>query len=443
MDARAGIGQRIARLVREWPPLPASPGYSFTRGDWLLAALLGLAAFGVALWCAAGFPDGMFVHGSDIWYDADPPRVLATMTERLSPWHYRASVHPLFSLLNWPPASLLVAAGLSDVAAVSAVVAACGFLSVAATALAARAVGLPRPAVAGLALIMVSSGGYLSFFGFAETYAFAAMTVALMLLVAAAAPAHRWLWWLLGSASALAGTVTNWTVGLIALALAQPLRRAILLGAAGFLLTAVLAVVQRLIFPNASLFMMPSMVLDEATSYSTFGGDAGQSFWSPLSAIWSVWIGSIVANPAEVVAVGDNGLRMLNNQAIALWAGPPARIAAVAAWAVLLALALADGWRDPRRRVVFLTLVGFLACQMVLHLLYGRVTFLYAGDHLPALILLAAFAWFSRLRAVAVAAGALLLLAGAWANVGQLRAAQAAAGELIAAAVAEGGGTDR
>lgn len=401
----------------------------FGRGDLLLALAMGLLGVIVSIACMSMISAEMYRYGGDVWYDADPVRVLGTMVYRESEFQLRASVHPLFALFTLPPTKLLTAIGLHKIEAALVVVGAMAFLTVVLMTLAIRALGLPRAATALFMLIMMSSSAYLSFYGFIETYIFSSLTVALMLFVTVAVPQERYGVWLFAAAGTLSGTVTNWTLGLASLALHQRFLRAIMIGAGSLVLVFAIALLQRFYFPQAQLFIDPSQFLWEVQTFSTVSGERIESYWTGLSAIWSIWVGSIFANPPVLEA--HTGVTILNNQFIALGPAPIAHAIAVAAWLSLLVIAVTAGFRDPARRAVLLTLLGFLISQTVLHLLYGRLTFLYAAHHMPALIMLAAFAWFSPHRRLVIVLAGIVLVFGAWANIAQFQDSAAKASAIV------------
>lgn len=406
------------------------------RGDLVLAMALGLLGVLVSVVCMSMISTEMYRYGGDVWYDADPVRVLGTMVYRQSEYQLRASVHPLFALFTLPPTKLLTAAGLHKIEAALIVVGAMSFLTVALMCLAVRALGLPRAATALFMLILMTSSAYLSFFSFIETYIFSSLTVALMLFVTAAVRQERYGVWLAAAAGTLSGTVTNWVLGLTALVLHQRPLRAFLIGVGSLVAVFIIALLQRAIFPQAQLFIDPAQILWEVETFSTASGERIESYWTGFSAIWSIWVGSIFANPPVLEHVAN--LTILNNQRVGLGPAAIAHAIAVCSWIGLLLLAFTAGFRDPSRRAIFLTLLGFLASQTVLHLLYGRMTFLYAAHHMPALILLAAFSWFSPRRRLVLCLACLVLIFGAWANVSQFRDAAAKASAIVDHAASRG-----
>lgn len=416
-------------LLNKIRPLGPRPVVRFDRRDVLLALGMGLVAVIVSILCMRAISPLMQIMGDDVWYDADPIRVFYAMRDRLSEAQIRSSVHPLFSIFSLPPTRLLIIAGIDRFAAVLVTIAGTAFLTAAMMTLAIRGLGLPRAATALFTLLMIASSSYLSYFGFVETYAFSGLTVAVMLLATVAASREQYWFWFLGSAASLSGTVTNWSLGLASLFFNLPLVRAILIGVAGFAAVLALATIQLYIFPHAQLFIIPAEISRETQAFSTATGDRAESYWSAASAIWSIWVGAIIANPAEVIRSSHQ--LILNNQPIALGPTPVAQIIAIIAWLTLLAIAVQAGWKDAVRRPILLSVLSFLLCQTVLHLMYGRLTFLYAAHHMPALILLSAFAWFSTRRRIVLALASVALVFGAYANAAQFQDASAKANVII------------
>jgi hypothetical protein len=109
--------------------------------------------------------------------------------------------------------------------------------------------------------------------------------------------------------------------------------------------------------------------------------------------------------------------------------------AAIIAWLALLVLGIV-GLRDaadvrPLRVALLLTLAG----QFGLHVVYGEETFLYSLHFMPLLVLLAAFAFRTRFRAVAFGLTGALLLTAALNNVQQFNDARTYAPRPVTATV--------
>jgi hypothetical protein len=98
-------------------------------------------------------------------------------------------------------------------------------------------------------------------------------------------------------------------------------------------------------------------------------------------------------------------------------------LAATVCWISLLALGAAGLRHAPRS--LRITVTGFLAWQLGLHAFFGEESFLYSLHVLPALILIASFAVWTRARVLALALASVLAVTAAVNNIHQLRSAVA------------------
>ena len=71
---------------------------------------------------------------------------------------------------------------------------------------------------------------------------------------------------------------------------------------------------------------------------------------------------------------------------------------AIICWLFMLVMGLWGAWRDTARRAVSMAVIAYVAFQLALHSVYGEITFLYAGNFFPALVMLAAFGWYTPAR---------------------------------------------
>jgi len=90
--------------------VPAAPAFSRFAVDALVALLLVVGA-AFATWQANKLVDPVIYEGDtiNVWFDADVPRVIENETSRGSD-HYRTKVHPLYSLMTFPPVRILIVA---------------------------------------------------------------------------------------------------------------------------------------------------------------------------------------------------------------------------------------------------------------------------------------------------------------------------------------------
>lgn len=146
---------------------------------------------------------------TDVWFDADAPRVATSLGDRWSEKHRRAQVHPRFPLLT-VPSYALQALGLTRARAVSVLVGAAAFSWPVAAAL-----------FTGLGL---ASAACVFWLAVPESFAFGSATVMCGLMPAALAGRLpvRERWTTVASAFSLSVTTPNWTAGLLAAAASHP-----------------------------------------------------------------------------------------------------------------------------------------------------------------------------------------------------------------------------
>ena len=375
-------------------------------GDALVAAVLAALALALIFSLARHLPPQLFARetGLDAWFQSDLPRTLANMVDAQSN-HYRTKVHPIASILIHPIVTGLRAlwpgSDLQAAMRFAGIVAALWVLSFYALC---RLLGCGRLVAICFSLLAIASAAFQFWFSVPETYAPGSLGLLWVLLVAALA-VHRPVgdrMLLAASVASLAITVTNWVAGLALAAVLRPWRRALLISAAAFAIVAALTVPQRWLYRFAKFFFLGSseeadyMNLEQA---GTLLDKLAAMFWHPISLPEVLSIASV---PPKL-----NWLTVqLSAPASGGWAG----VLALVLWSVLLAagawgLARAPQWR---RFAAVLGLV--LAAQVLLHLIYGEETFLYAAHFLPLLMAVAVFA--TRVLPPGLAAAMALLTAG-------------------------------
>ena len=268
---------------------------------------------------------------------------------------------------------------------------------------------------------------------FVETYTFALLAGVVMLLIMASSK-YRPALWILGSAGTLSITITNWALALAAAFFHLSARRFILVTVAAFLVVAGIAVMQKIIMPTSMLFFDPKMFFWEATTFSQFAREKhGYQHWSPAANLRSVLLTSAVAPPPQLEddPTSTGVFRLISNQHSPP-AGSVASVGAIACWVFMLSAGLWGAWRTLSHRAIAMSVSAFILFQLALHLVYGDIIFLYAGNFFPALLTLAALGWLTALRRyVMVAAIAFTVLAGIN-NYSQFLAAARMASEIAA-----------
>jgi hypothetical protein len=231
LKALAGSRARseLVSLVTRIAPVPYEPKTRFVAADLLEAGILGAIAAAIALYCLLRFDTALYdVTNMDRYFGADQPRVIGVMADRLSVWHYRDSVHPLFSLLIFPVASFFRLFGAAPTLTVGyGLVTTAGFFVGAMMLLAFRGLGMPRSVAALFSAVLLSSATYIHWFAIVETYPLSGVTIVAMLLVLTSARSQSTAVWLLASLGTISITVTNWSLALASGLFRLPLHRAI------------------------------------------------------------------------------------------------------------------------------------------------------------------------------------------------------------------------
>ena len=372
----------------------------------LVVAIAACAAF--ASYQGAGLLDSTIVQDQkafDVWFQGDISRVYSNMTER---WfgHERTKVHPIFSLIAYPPTYLLkIVLGVKSIIAVRLVIAAIAALWIGALYVLLRMIGCRLFDATLFTILGATSASAIFWFVVPETYSFGSLSI-LVALCFVAITKHRKLadgWYVIVSAFTLSMTTTNWMAGILATFTNHRLKRAFQITVNAFALTAVLWGVQKYLFPSSVFFLgdreEKRYILEQASR-------------GPLYVLKSFFAHTIVMPVFQIVHRTRDWPIMLTQVSspgsASLWGS-----VAVVLWMALLGLGFWGFFSNKKhgklRIVLGLTLLG----QLALHLVYGSETFLYSLHFLPLLIVLAAWSTQTRARPIAlVLAGLLVLTAG-------------------------------
>ena len=351
----------------------------------------------------------------DVWFDADLYRVFSNMTDRGSD-HYRTRVHPIFSLIAFPPVSLLAQGlDLGPVAAVRAVIAIVAALWSATLFTLLRLLGCLRADAVLFSLLANVSASAVFWFIVPETYQFGSLSILLALGFVALTEYRQFssLWYIGISALTLSVTTTNWMAGILLTAVSLSKKKALQVTINAFCLVVLLWGVQKALFSSAEFFLG----VKEEKKYIAPFDPAG-----PIHAFKSFVAHTIVMPSIDVTENMRRVSRwpMLSIQASVPGSGSAWGAIAVVAWTALLGLGIWGFFayrRHTKLRIVLaLTLLG----QLLLHAVYGTETFLYSLHFLPLLILLAAFSTFTRARPVALLLTAILVVTAGTNNFIQL-----------------------
>jgi hypothetical protein len=397
----------------------ATPSPANTWSDAAIAGVLALLA-ALASYSNAGRFDPVAYQPEtgDVFFSADVPRVLANMTDHRSN-HYRTGVHPLFPFATYPAIRLLRDAGFDAITAVRMLIAVIASLWAALLFTLLRRMGCRRIDALAFTGLALTSAAALFWFAVPETYGLGAVTILLALLFASEAE-HRQ-----RSNGALVAlnivtmgmTLTNWMAAIFTTLVLRRWRESLRIAAVAFAVVVVLSAGQRALFSSARL---PFHLLREDLTVYTRSpslSDAGR-------VALSFAVESVVLPQVQFM---DNAKRpqwpKMRVGAVG-WVGPLGTLAA-AIWILMLALGAFAFAGMREHRGLRLALVGTLAGQLALHLVYGNETFLYALHWVGLLMVVAAASTLTRARPLALLLCVALLATAGLNNTALLRDAAA------------------
>jgi len=384
--------------------------------DGLIVLVLGTAAGAASFAGSSGLAAPLIkgIHW-DVWFDADCPRAYCTAVEERGV-HLRTGAHPLFELWTYFPALVLRRLGLEPLVAVrllnSLTAAACA----AEFYILLRLLGSRRADCALFTLLASVSAAAVFWFTVPTAYPAGLFSILLALLLVAVgttrlkSPA----WDVPVSILTLSFTSTNWMAGLLATFARWPVRAALAVVVAAACFTATLMVVQNFCFPSTPVW---SVSYDDWRYF--FHAHAG----GPGRILPAFFAHSMVM-PAVGTAVHDS-TPVLSIQHAAPGSAGLLGLLAVILWGTLLVLGGVTLYRRRRPARFCAVLALLIAGQLLLHLLYGRETFLYACHFGPLLVLVAAYGALGRARRLHLALAIALLVCAGVNNVQQFRAARA------------------
>jgi len=385
----------------------------------LLAVVMGLLSF-----IASGSLDTVLfgLLGGDFWFQADIARVHYNMIDIASD-HFRTNVHPLFSLMGYYPTQVVhtlfhLSLDSHLAHAVRGVIAAVAFMWMGCLYVLLRLLTLKRVDAVLFALLAGVSSASLFWFSVPETYSFGSLAILSTLIVAAMAQYGKVAeaWFVVTGVATMGTTVTNWMAGLVVAFVNLNWWRAVRVVVVTLVLVVLLWLLEKQIFPSAQFFIGNS----GETSYM-FREEAG-GMVHKLIAFFSF---SMVMPDIELVGkVNNPSWKIFTIQHALPWSGSCFAGAALISWCVLLGTGLwnlAAGSLSGRMR---LSLGLILLGQLLLHLVYGEETFLYALHYLPLLVVVAALGTLGQARRIVLFFVVVLLCTAAFNNFIQLNHAR-------------------
>ena len=344
----------------------------------------------------------------NVWFEADISRVFANMTD-LESDHYRTKVHPLFSLIAFPPVyGLEKVFGIDSLMAVSIVIAAVASLWISALFIILRLIGCRRFDATLFTLLGATSAAAVFWFIVPETYSFGSLSMLLALGFVVLTQERQFssLWFVAVSALTLSMTLTNWMVGILVTIVNHHWKQSLQITVNAFCLVTLLWGLQKYIFHSAVFFIGDL----EEKAYT----DVIKTFGSYLEVVKSFVSHTMIMPALEVIDKFNRpDWPIMLTQSSSPGSGSFWGAVSVGLWTALLGLGL---WAlfaikpHPKLRLVLgLTLLG----QLLLHLVYGDETFLYSLHFVPLLVVLAALITLTRARPLGlILAGGLVISAG-------------------------------
>lgn len=394
-------------------------GFSLGRVDLALAVALSLLAVAICFFNARALSPQVY-DSFNIWFQADPPRVISNMTERWSHMQNRTVAHPLFSIMALSVVKVLGLLGLGEMQAIGLLMLAAAAISAGGFYAAMRLMGLTPAVAAGFTLALLSSAGFLHWYAFIETYAFSATSIVLMLIATCSLRRLPLPIWIVASAGSLSMLVTNWGLGLAAAFFRLRFRHFMLVTLGAFLLVSAGSAIQMKALHRASFWLNPTNIAKEKT-YSGPKMHAVGMQWDPwISARNGIVMPGVVLPPVRDTMTTEIGpSTLVTNQFVGMHGLGAIGWTALAAWFALLAGGVVGTVAGGKRRSIGIALALFLGSKVIFHAFYGEITFLYAADIVPVALAFAALGWFTRWRWMVAAALSAFIVTGAVHNEAQ------------------------
>ncbi|MGE0274972.1 MAG: hypothetical protein AB7R40_06060 [Nitrospiraceae bacterium] len=348
----------------------------------------------------------------DVWFEASVPRIYSNMVAMDSD-QSRSNLHPLFSLLVYPPTAFFrKGLGLDPVVAVRVMVACVAGVWVSLLYLLLRTIDCRRLDAVLLTLLALSSAAAIFWLPIPETYPFGSCSLLLALLLMNTVPRTSFWWYVAINVASLSVTVTNWMAGLAATLVNQGMKRSLQVGVAAVVFVVLASGMQKVVFPSVKLAFGDSR---HETKYLLMPEAGG-----PVTILRSLLFHSmimpeifLVNNKDSLLEAGtttvDLGKKM-TTQPSPLGTGTSWTWIAVVMWSLLLCLGIGALLTLPGQAPFRLVLGLLIGGQVLLHLLYGEESFLYAIHLAPLLILTVGLSTLTAARPIVLGLVAILIV---------------------------------
>ncbi|MBD1845973.1 hypothetical protein H6F89_21675 [Cyanobacteria bacterium FACHB-63] len=347
----------------------------------------------------------------DVWFGSDIERVVSNMSRRGAP-NYRAKVHPLFTLITFPIVKgVRLITRVPPDTAVNLLVAGTTALWVGLLYTTLRLMGCRRFDATVFSVLALSSAALIFWTTVPETYLFGSLSLLVCLFLVALAQIKALPVWsyILMSIFSLSITTTNWMVGIAATVVNYSRKRAIFITGTALAITLLLWGVQSRIFRSTSFIAD----LGEEANYIFPKASGG-----PIRVLLGFFFHPMVVPALQVIPSNRQQPEwpLLSVQHSLPGSGSLAGAIAVGLWAILLGLGAIACWTEKKNLKLRLVVGVGLLGQLVLHLVYGEETFLYAIHLIPFLLIACAVATLTRWRSLAIGLAMLLIVFAGWHN---------------------------
>ncbi len=359
---------------------------------------------------------GLTKYGDNVWFQGDITRIYDIMTNRLAYGHYRANVHPIYSLFTYPPTFLLKKILAGDVPAVKSITVVIAIFWLVTLYGLLRVMGCLKLDACIFALLGASSSSALFWLNVPETYALSSTSIMFAIGLSALATQKKLPDWIYTAVNAfsMSVTITSWMAGFFSTFTSLPVKRAIKVTCFAVVIILVLWAVQKRIFPSSELIIRSS---EEAKYIFTPSIDR-------LTTVFITFFShTIVAPELQIKELNKFAWHLLSFQSSALGSSGKLGWVATSLWFVILSLGVWAFVTFKAHKAFKITVALTLLGQFTLHFLYGEETFLYTMNFLPLLIVLAATTTLTRYRKIAITLTILLIPILLMNNIPQLKRA--------------------
>ena len=332
----------------------------------------------------------------DIWFDADVHRVFADESDRDGGTD-RTTLHPLYGYFTYPP--LFIVRKVSGVSGYTTV--RCFHASVAGAYVALfffllRLMQLRRLDAVICSAALVSSSSAIFWFPVPETFVLGGMSI-LPALVLAAAPAEApVLPYQIANILGIGVTVTNWLASLLVSWLDLPMKKFLRVVAITLGVTLAGGLAYSRVFPNSKP-MFEGIPHEAAWIFAPESG-------GPFAILRTFFISSMITPEITMLPnFRQPAWPLMTMQFGRLFSGTGWSYLSTTLWAILLIFGLAALFRLKEFARLRTVLGVTLLYELLLHLLYGRETFLYSMHYLPLMVLCVALACHTRWRRLVLA----------------------------------------